>query len=114
MVHRPIIPHFKGLVVDNKILEEHGCGSLKRLPRPFLLKSLPFYKQCSYSAPSHVIDLSFWNHNAQYQTFKLRYCGHLYLLYFLRKLKKSNKKRGSEIARSVIIVYKCTSYESTP
>ena len=91
MVQRPIIPHFKGLVVDNKILKGKGCDSLKGLPCPFLLKSLLFYKQCTYSAPSYATDLSFYNHNAQYQTFKMRHCGHLYLLSFFRKLKESDK-----------------------
>ena len=33
----------------------------------------------------------------------------LYLYWLLRKLKKRNKKRGSEIARSVIVADKCSS-----
>ena len=37
----------------------------------------------------------------------------LFLYWLLRKLKKSNKKRVSEIARSVIIADKCKFYNVT-
>ena len=42
MIQRPTIPHFKPQIVDNKILGGKGRGSLKRLPRPFFLKSTLF------------------------------------------------------------------------
>ena len=42
MVQRPTIRHFLAMVVDNKILEEQGRGSIKDLPRPFFLKSTLF------------------------------------------------------------------------
>ena len=42
MVQRPTIRHLKALVVDNKILEGQGRGSLKDLPHPFFLKSTLF------------------------------------------------------------------------
>ena len=41
----------------------------------------------------------------------MMYCGFLYLHWLLRKLKKCNKKRGSEIAHSVIIADKCIFYK---
>jgi len=44
MVQRPTICHFLALVVDNKILEGEGCGSIMDLPRPFFLKSTLFTK----------------------------------------------------------------------
>ena len=36
--------HFLAMVVDNKILEWQGRGSIKDLPRPFFLKSTLFTK----------------------------------------------------------------------
>ena len=42
VVQRPTIRHFLAMVVDNKILEEQGRGSIKDLPRPFFLKSTLF------------------------------------------------------------------------
>ena len=39
MIQRPTMLHFKPQIMDNKILGGQGCGSLKRLPRPFFLKS---------------------------------------------------------------------------
>ena len=45
MVQRPTIPHFKGIAMDNKILEGKGRGSIKGLATPFLPKKYTFYKQ---------------------------------------------------------------------
>ena len=42
MVQRPTICHFLAIVVDNKILEGQGRGSIKGLPHPFFLKSTLF------------------------------------------------------------------------
>ena len=42
MVKRHTIPQFLAKVVDNKILEGQGRGSIKDLPRPFFLKSTLF------------------------------------------------------------------------
>ena len=36
---------FIGLVMDKTILEGQGRGSIRDLPRPFLLKKSLFYKQ---------------------------------------------------------------------
>ena len=42
MLQRPTIWHFLAMVVDDKILEGQGRGSIKDLPRPFFLKSTLF------------------------------------------------------------------------
>ena len=42
MLQRLTICHFLAMVVDNKILEGQGRGSIKDLPRPFFLKSTLF------------------------------------------------------------------------
>ena len=42
MLQRPITSHFLAMVVDNKILEGQGLGTIKDIPRPFFLKSTLF------------------------------------------------------------------------
>ena len=44
MVQRHSIPHFKPLIVDSKSPEGQGCGNIRSLPRPLLLKSEFFTK----------------------------------------------------------------------
>ena len=44
MVQRHSIPHFKPLIVDSKNPEGQGCGNIRSLPRPLLLKSTFFTK----------------------------------------------------------------------
>ena len=44
MVQRHSIPHFKPLIVDNENPEGQGCGNIRSLPRPLLLKSEFFTK----------------------------------------------------------------------
>ena len=44
MAQRHLIPHFKPLIVDNKISEGQGLGNIRSLPRPLLLKSTFFTK----------------------------------------------------------------------
>ena len=44
MVQRHSIPHFKPLIVDSKNPEGQGCGNIRSLPRPLLLKSEFFTK----------------------------------------------------------------------
>ena len=44
MAQRHLIPHFKPLIVDSKIPEGQGRGSIRSLPRPLLLKSEFFTK----------------------------------------------------------------------
>ena len=44
MVKRHPIPHFKSPIVDSKNPEGQGCGNIRSLPRPLLLKSEFFTK----------------------------------------------------------------------
>ena len=44
MAQKHSIPHFKRLIVDSKIPEGQGCGNIRSLPRPLLLKSEFFTK----------------------------------------------------------------------
>ena len=44
MVQRNTICHFKPLIMDSKSPEGKGCGNIRSLPRPFLLKSEFFTK----------------------------------------------------------------------
>ena len=44
MIQRHSIPHFKPLIVDSKFPEGQGCGHIRSLPRPLLLKSEFFTK----------------------------------------------------------------------
>ena len=44
MVQRHTICHFKPLIVDSKNPEGQGCGTIRSLPRPLLLKSEFFTK----------------------------------------------------------------------
>ena len=44
MVQRHTICHFKPLIVDSKNPEGQGCGNIRSLPRPLLLKSEFFTK----------------------------------------------------------------------
>ena len=44
MAQRHLIPHFKPLIVDSKNPEGQGCGNIRSLPRPLLLKSEFFTK----------------------------------------------------------------------
>ena len=44
MAQRHSIPHFKPLIVDSKNPEGQGCGNIRSLPRPLLLKSEFFTK----------------------------------------------------------------------
>ena len=44
MVQRHSIHHFKRLIVDSKIPEGQGCGNIRSLPCPLLLKSTFFTK----------------------------------------------------------------------
>ena len=44
MVQRHSIPHSKPLIMDNKNPEGQGCGNIRSLSRPLLLKSAFFTK----------------------------------------------------------------------
>ena len=44
MAQRHSIPHFKRLIVYDKIPEEQGRGNIRSLPRPLLLKGEFFTK----------------------------------------------------------------------
>ena len=56
-----------------------------------------FRARCSVT--DNARSLFFKNQNAYNQSFKMRYFKSLYHMYFLRKLKKSTKKRMSKTAR---------------
>ena len=50
MAQRHSIPYFKLLIVDSKYPEGQGCGNIRSLPRPLLLKSEFFYKEWAWQA----------------------------------------------------------------
>ena len=50
MVQRHTICHFKPLIVDSKNPEGQGCGNIRSLPRPLLLKS-EFFTKSGHGRP---------------------------------------------------------------
>ena len=89
MVQRHTISHLKALIVDKKILEKQGRGSIMGLPRPLLLKRSIYYKEWAWLANKNATPQILRIYKVLYQTFQMRYCLFLYYSWFSLKLMKT-------------------------